>query len=407
MDLSEIQKLMTALKDPWKHYPCVLIAGTNGKGSVTAFLSQILAEAGYRVGIYTSPHLSFYKERIQVLDLHNPFVFSEESWWRNLRKIEQAILKHDLALTQFELLTALAFLIFHEEKIDTAVLEVGMGGRLDATNIVEPVLSIVTDISYDHQEYLGNTLQKIAKEKAGIFRNRIPCVVLNQAQEVMETFEKQAKSCGSFLQIVNPGELLSFSPSGQVFQYQGKTYHSKLIGTHQVRNSSIAIEAARILRDRGFKIADDRIEAGIQNALWPARFEVFEAKQYIIIDGAHNPGGASVLAQTLMDLKFPEPHLLIIGVLEGKDMEGIFHALEPWGETWIFCQSYSPRAVQSETLYYLAQTMFSKKKLILKNRVGEAIRSALSKSEQKGTICITGSLTTAGEARRILKRILP
>jgi dihydrofolate synthase/folylpolyglutamate synthase len=405
MDLFEIRKLMSELNNPEKSFPSILVGGTNGKGSVTTFLSRILFEAGYKVGVYTSPHLNFYRERIQILKQNQPSFFHEESWFRNIIKIVESIEKSNLSLTQFEILTALAFLIFQEEKIDAAVLEVGLGGRLDATNIVEPLLSVVTDISYDHQEYLGNTLPEIAKEKAGIFRTDIPCLVLNQSQEVMEVFKSQAAKSGAHLQIVESGKLISFSCSGQFFRYEDETYFSKLIGRHQVRNGSAAIRAAKTLQNKGFKISENHIKAGICKAFWPARFEIIEENPIFILDGAHNPGGASVLSQTLRELKLPEPHVLILGILQEKNIKQMFIELSPWGETWIFCQSHSPRASSPESLHDLARETVPQKILFFCGGVGEAIRLGLLKTNGKGTICTAGSLTTAGEARRILSGI--
>jgi dihydrofolate synthase/folylpolyglutamate synthase len=403
LDLKAMRQVAEALGNPWKAYPCILIAGTNGKGSTASMLAEILAISGLKTGLYTSPHLISYRERFCIKTISGNLPFHENTWCRAFAKVKQAVEDCGVSLTQFELLTAMAFLYFLEEKIDVAVLEVGMGGRLDATNVVDPILSIVTIIDFDHQEYLGNTLSAIAREKAGIFRKNVPAFTLLQNEEALNTLKSEAEQKGALLQVVESGTMQSLSLEGQSFVYQGKLYWTSLLGVHQVQNASLVIESARYLQKASFPISEDAIALGLAKAQWPARFEILRKKPVVVLDGAHNPHGALALANLLHASQLPKPHLLILGILEGKDALGILQALSGWADEIIFCRSFSPRAIAPEKLFEMGEALFPKKKFHLAKRVGEACKRAFSILNGNGTLCVAGSLTVAGEARRLLQ----
>lgn len=403
LNLEAIRSLSSSLGDPWKSYPCVLVAGTNGKGSTVAMLSEILHRSGYRVGVYTSPHLSSYRERIVIKE--SGAAFDEICWCNNFLKIMKKVEALKLSLTQFEILTALAFLIFQEKKVDVAILEIGMGGRLDATNAVEPILSVITAIDYDHCEFLGHTLPEIVREKAGILRAETPAVAGIQAPEVMSALFAEAEKIHSRLQFTQSATLITSTLENLVFDYKGQHFKLSLRGGHQVQNASVAIEAARCLRNLGYSIPETAIADGLKNTQWPGRIEILSHNPTLILDGAHNPQGAKNLCHFLTSNPFEPPHYFVIGILDTKDAKSILESLKPWGNEWIFCQSRDPKAIPSESLGALAQSS-SSRRLREVRRVGEACRLALTELQGKGTLCVTGSLTTVGEARRLLKGTL-
>ncbi len=402
LSLEPMHELVKRLGEPWKSFPSVLIAGTNGKGSTAATLSEILYRSGYKVGLYTSPHLASYRERIIIKDPSTSEVWNERAWCHNFFQLDETILQMVESFTQFEILTALAFLLFADQHVDIAILEVGLGGRLDATNVIEPNLSVITPIDKDHAEYLGDSLQAIAREKGGILRTKKTTLTFQHALAATETLRDHAQAIGSQLVEVVPGELQSISLEKQRFTFQEQKYEQGLLGAHQVVNASLAIEAARALRTQGFKIDEEAIRLGVRQACWPARCEVISRHPTLLIDGAHNPHGARALVQTLEALPLEKPRVLLLGVLEDKDSSGILRELLPWGDEIVLTRSSHPKAMLSEKLGSLLESLTPEKKFQLTQRVGEGCRVALSSLRNGGTLCVAGSLTTAGEARRLL-----
>jgi len=400
-DLAPMHLLSERLDHPWKSFPSVLIAGTNGKGSTAAILTEILAQSGYTVGLYTSPHLSFYRERIELRGVSK--TSSEKYWLDAFSTLIKSLSRTEHEFTEFELLTALSFLIFKNANVDIAILEVGMGGRLDATNVVEPLLSVITGVDFDHQQILGDTLAKIAHEKAGILREGKPALTLEQDSAVTTTLRYEAMQKRALLQCISPGELSSMTIEGQTFEYQGKSYRQKMIGIHQIANASLALEAAEQLKKFGFFISESRMEQGVLQAKWPARMEILCKKPIVLVDGAHNPQGCATLTENLKRLSLQKPEILVIGMLEDKNVMGMIQSLAEWGDRWIITQSRSPRAVKAEVLYDRVRETLPEKDILLRHSLEEACREALSAAKEEGTVCITGSLTTAGEARRLLR----
>jgi dihydrofolate synthase/folylpolyglutamate synthase len=346
-DIVHMRTLARALGDPHARFPSVLIAGTNGKGSTAATLASICAAAGLRTGLYTSPHLSRVTERIRVAAPSNPLQeIDEEDFARLYFHLDQTaqslVSSGDLphAPSFFESLTALAFLYFAQRNVQIAILEVGLGGRLDATNIVEPIISVITDIDLDHQEFLGDTIALIAREKAGILRPAAPLVKLPQLSEADLTIAEVAASlnvrtvdASPFLPVHALASEQPTSPLPLPNSYEISLagdrlqVRSPLAGVHQRRNLALAIATASELSSHGFSITKSAIEAGIANTSWPARLEFLAPN--LLLDVAHNPAGAYTLRAALLGLPQHQPRTLIFSCLRDKDLPQMAQILFP------------------------------------------------------------------------------
>ena len=327
LGLERITDLLTRLGNPHIQVPIIHVAGTNGKGSVCAFLLSILQEAGYRVGRYTSPHLLDWRERISI----NGDWISEQDLSAALQAVDRAIAP-DLPPTQFEVFTAAMWWYFAEQKrchnLDLAILETGLGGRLDATNVSDrPLVSVITAIGLDHCQQLGNTLGAIAAEKAGIIKPQCPVVVAANAAEAIATIQTKAQAYAAPITIVEPAQA---TPAGAT--YQGLNYALPLLGKHQLLNSALAIAAIQSLRNQGWQVSDRAICEGIAKTVWAGRLQWLEFKLHgetykILIDGAHNVPAAEYLRQ-FMDETYPhQRRIWLIGILNTKDQTGILKAL--------------------------------------------------------------------------------
>ena len=349
-NLDRMFALMEALGNPQTIYPIIHVAGTKGKGSVSALCASALQAAGYKTGLYTSPHLQDYCERIQI----NGEPISHEFMVELVEEIKPAVAKIP-KLTTFEITTALGFLAFAKQGSEAAVIEVGLGGRLDATNVVMPKVSVITSLSYDHMAVLGDTLAKIAGEKAGIIKPRVPVVSSSQKEEALEVLERVAKQKECEFILVGRDvkfERLSSSLEGQALavsdqrlavsgQKTGVNLKIPLLGSHQVENAATADAA---LKASGIQISDKAIQKGFSQVKWPARFEVLRREPPVVIDSAHNRDSALRLRQTL-DEYFPgQPVILIFCALEDKDISGMLEELKPRLELVVATQANHPRA---------------------------------------------------------------
>jgi dihydrofolate synthase / folylpolyglutamate synthase len=359
--LEDMRVLMSALSDPQLQFPSILVAGTNGKGSTCSTLASILTAADYRVGLYTSPHLSRVNERIHLSgETIADSAFAE----RYFRVHEAAVLlvnqgKLPALPSFFETMTAIAFLTFAEENVQIAVLEVGMGGRLDATNIVEPLISVITDISLDHTEWLGPTVEAIAREKAGILRQDGVLITLSQLPEANHAIGEVATALN--VRGVNAAEYIPFQPSrtwrnryplevlGSVIEVD-----SPLAGVHQQRNIALAISAAvEIRNNNGYNISSAAIESGIRSTNWPGRLEMFPGDgQYaaVLIDVAHNPAGAWALRAALSSRIDALPSALVFGCLGDKAIGEMAQILFPLFDRVILVRVDSPRAASLDEM---------------------------------------------------------
>lgn len=422
-DLEHMRALLREMKHPERAFPSVLIAGTNGKGSTAATLASILRASGLKTGLYTSPHLVRINERIRV----NGEAISNNEFAALHAQIDE-IASHLVDRRElpwhpsfFEMMTAIAFAHFAGERVDIAVLEVGMGGRLDATNVVEPVISVITDISLDHQKFLGNTVGEIAREKVGIIRHGAVVVTLPQqpeANDVIGNTILDLDAAGvSAVQYVPP-----VSPASTEYQVASTEQHhsvsryrlqvcgteilveTPLVGRHQLRNVALAIAAAEELGKKGFAgITPASIEGGIRETRWPGRFQVLAARSgrpEIVLDVAHNPAGAWALRSALSERYDNRPLIFLFGAMRDKAISEMTEILFPLATRVIATRPDNPRAASAEEIREAASRTATDVETIAD--VKAALESALTVATESAVVVITGSIYLVGEAMRLL-----
>lgn len=407
LGLARIEELLARLGDPHLGLKIVHIGGTNGKGSTTAMLASILQKAGHRVGTFTSPHLHSYTERYRI----NEVEISREriaGLIGELRPHLEAMAAEGYEHpTEFEVGTALAFLYFNREKVDFLLLEVGLGGAIDSTNVAPSLLSVITNVAMDHMDYLGNTVKEIARVKAGIIKPGVPVITAATGeglQIIREVCER--KSCRLILvgQDVSC-ESISMSPAGQRFTIQGRrgTYENltlSLLGRHQQLNAATAVAAAEVLMEMGVEISAAAIRNGLAAARWPGRLEIMRQKPLVIIDGAHNYEGARSLRRALEDYFPGRSMVLVIGMLGDKERAKVVAELTPAARAVVVTRPNSPRAGNWQELAVEARRYVPE--VYLEEDVGEAVQKALALAGPEEMVCITGSLYMVAEARELL-----
>ncbi|HEY6971314.1 MAG TPA: folylpolyglutamate synthase/dihydrofolate synthase family protein [Candidatus Angelobacter sp.] len=419
-DLAHMRILAEALGNPQRRLQSVLIAGTNGKGSTAATLASIVRAAGYRTGLYTSPHLLEINERIQI----NGEPISNIEFAEIYERVEQAA--QQLVVTGalpwhpsfFEMLTGMMFEYFASAGVDLAVLEVGMGGRLDATNIADPCLSVIADIDFDHQKFLGNTLAEIAREKAGILRANGTVVLLPQHPEVNEAlghaileYNARPVSAVTHMPAVTPlaesynGITTARNRNRYPLEYMGKQIlvDSPLVGRHQLRNLALAITSAEQLNRFGFSILPEHVEEGVRSTDWPARFQVLPASSDFpetVLDVAHNPAAAWALRSALSTYYDQRPLTMVFGVMRDKAVHEIAEILFPLAERVIATRADNPRAASAAEIVEAAQHTGAE--IISTENMHEALSRARELTAKDGVILITGSIYLTGEALSIL-----
>ncbi len=405
LGLERIQAMMELAGNPHLTFPSVLIGGTNGKGSTVAFLSAILQAGGLKVGVYSSPHLVTYRERFRI----NEVLISQErfeellGWAKHLA--EQVATQTPYGEpTEFEVLTAMAFRYFADEKVDIAVIEVGLGGRWDATNILEPLVSVLTIIGLDHTDRLGPDHFTIAQDKLGIARQDRPLVTAEHKIGVLRLIEATCTELNSRLIHVGTDvtwKLRFASEEGTeaIFKTWRDSYSVKLglLGTHQLANFGCALAAVELLREMGWEISDNAIETGAQSAKCHGRLQLVRTNDLrILLDGAHNPAGAAILARSLRTIFRFQKLLLVIGILKDKDAVGIASKLVPLAEKVFVTQPKTERALSAETLAQICQPFG--KTVSVHETVEGALKSAMAEASCDDLICVTGSLYVVGEA---------
>ena len=398
-DLGRMVDFLHLLGDPHRRFPVIHVAGTKGKGSTAAMIASSLQAAGMRVGFYTSPHLQEFTERIQIDGRH----IAEQALADLVENLKPFVTQIE-RLTTFVISTAAAFVYFARENVDVAVIEVGLGGRLDATNVVDPLISVITSISLDHTSVLGDTLAKIAFEKAGIIKPGRPVVMAAQAPEAREVIAQVAAERGCPL--IEVGRDYHFEPGahsleGQDFQVwkTGETpfyLQMPLLGLHQVENAAAAYAALRLAAQLGLPVTDEAIRQGFASVVWPGRFEVLRSLPPVIVDSAHNGDSAARLRQTLDDYLPGQPIVLLFGASEDKDIVGMYEALMPRVSRVIATQSVHPRAAKAGELAALAERYGRPAQAVLP--LEDALEMAL---EQAGSAAVlaTGSLFIVGAVR--------
>lgn len=418
-ELEHMRVLARALGEPQRRLRSVLIAGTNGKGSTAATLASIVQAAGYRTGLYTSPHLVRINERIQV----NQEPISDAEFALIYDRVQSAA--EDMVArgglpwhpSFFEMLTAMMFEYFASAGVELAVLEVGMGGRLDATNIVEPCLSVITDIDFDHQKFLGNTLPEIAREKAGIMRTGGTVVLLPQhpqvndtlGREIMERNARPVSAVRNMPPITPAAEdhaLKLQAPAHNRFPLEIMSEQividSPLAGRHQLRNLALAITAAEELNACGFHISPKDIEAGVRKTRWPGRFQVIREPDSpeIVLDVAHNPAGAWALRSALSTFYEGRPLTFVFGAMRDKAIAEIASILFPLADHVVVTHAESPRAATTEEVATLAAPCQAE--IVQEQTVSAALDRARRLAGQSGVVVITGSIYIVGEALGVL-----
>jgi dihydrofolate synthase/folylpolyglutamate synthase len=417
-DLEHMRVLLQGLGRPEKTFPSVLIAGTNGKGSTAATLASILRSSGLKTGLYTSPHLIRINERIRI----GGEQISDEDFAQLYGAVDKAA--EQLVETGelpwhpsfFEMMTAIAFRYFARERVNVAVLEVGMGGRLDATNVVEPLVSVIADISLDHQKYLGNTVTEIAREKAGIIRPGGVVVTLPQqpaANDVIGNtileMDATGISAAQYVPPVSPGSAeyqnAHTSRSRYPLEVMGKQIlvETPLVGRHQLRNVALAIAAAEQVANKGFTgITAESIEGGIRDTTWPGRFQIIEPKQgwpEIVLDVAHNPAGAWALRSALSERYGDRPLIFVFGAMRDKAISEIAEILFPMANRVIATQPGNPRAATPDEIRQAAARTATEIECIA--AVPAAMQRARQAALPDGVMVVTGSIYLVGEAMQV------
>jgi len=403
-NLDRMFALMKELGDPQNTYSIIHVAGTKGKGSVSALCASALMDGGYKVGLYTSPHLLDYCERIQV----NDEPISHEFMIQLVEEIKPAVAKIP-KLTTFEITTALGFLAFARQGCNAAVIEVGLGGRLDATNIVTPKVSVITSLSYDHVAVLGNTLTLIAGEKAGIVKQRVPVVSSPQKDESLQVLKRIAREKGCEFTLVGKDiqvEKLSSSLDGQSIHIEDNLRQSSLniqlplLGDHQIENATTAYGA---LKASGIELSNENIQNGFSRVQWRARFEIVRRDPPVIFDSAHNQDSFIKLRETL-DEYFPEKKVyLIFGASEDKNIPGMFAEMKPKIERLIVTRADHPRALLPEQIIELANQAGVPNEAV--SPIESALMRALELSSKDGSIVLSaGSMFVTAEVMQAWKK---
>lgn len=389
-DLASISRLLDELGRPERAWKAVHVAGTNGKGSVAAMLEAVLRAAGQRTGLYTSPHLVRVNERIRVAgaaigDAEFAGVCSEIRGATERLLASQALSGHP---SFFESLTAIAFQHFRRARCELCVLETGMGGRLDATNVVTPLVSVITRVDFDHEAFLGNTLEKIAFEKAGVIKPGVPVVTIAQRAEAAAVIEREARARGARLVVAAPAE--------------AEGYRLALRGRHQLENAAAVLAAVRELRGQGLAIPETAVEWGLERVEWPGRLELVPGRPDLLLDGAHNPAGAAVLREYLGEFAGRRV-VLLFGAMRDKAVGEIADLLFPAAAAVVLTRPHQRRAATPEVMAGLAAHLNAHVSLCSDSR--EALAVARELAGPDGLVVVTGSLYLVGEIKQALTEL--
>ncbi|APH16726.1 bifunctional FolC family protein [Clostridium sporogenes] len=410
LGLERTEKLLELLENPHKRLRCIHIAGTNGKGSTTAMISAVLKEAGYKVGMYTSPYIEEFEERIQI----NNYNIPKDDFSHIITKVANVVEKVENMgygnPTEFEIITVAMFYYFCLKKVDFAVIEVGLGGRLDSTNVLEPILSIITSISYDHMNILGETLEKIAYEKAGIIK-KAPVIIYPQKKESEKIIEKacKEKKC-EFIKVEDnlinvKREIIQKNIGQQSFKLKTKedTYNIclSLLGEHQIKNCIVVILAIEKLIKLGIKIEKIYIISALKKVKWPARLEIVNKNPLTVIDGAHNMEGIEGLKNNVSKYFKYNKLILILGILKDKQVEDMIKTLVPLADRVLTVTPHNDRGESSKELMHIA-LKYNKNCEYLED-YKECYNKGKSYYEEGDMILICGSLYMVGDMRKLIK----
>ena len=402
LGLSTIRRILKGLGNPQDNFSCIHVAGTNGKGSVASALASILNASGYKTGLYTSPHLVRFNERITVRNrpVSNDNVVES---YKAVKRVHYG----NREPTFFEFTTAMAFYEFNRQKVDWAVIETGMGGRLDATNIIKPAISIITNISVEHREYLGNTIAQIAGEKGGIIKRHTPVVTGIKQKRAVSVVKEIAKAISAPFFRLGDNFKVKRNKSGN-FTYFGientwRNLQTGLLGNYQVDNAALVVAACEVLNKKKASIPVKSIREGLANNNWPGRLEVVSTNPFVILDGSHNLIAARNLARYLSDNLSDRNITLVIGILDDKPYSAMLKSLLPICSRVILTCPKIDRAISPEKLLAVAKNLISDVTII--PDVGKAVNHAIESARPGDAVCIAGSLYVVGEAKEALEKI--
>ncbi|WP_199728718.1 folylpolyglutamate synthase/dihydrofolate synthase family protein [Corallococcus sp. CA053C] len=407
LGLERVKDALAALDHPERDYPALHVAGTNGKGSTCAFVASALQAAGHRVGLYTSPHLVRVNERIRVAGDDIPDdVFGQ----RILEVLERYPSALSDPMTYFEFGTVVALWHFSRERVDVAVLETGLGGRLDATSAANPVVTCVTPVSFDHMEYLGHTLREIAGEKAGIFKPSVPVVLSRQDPEALDMLLLRAEQLGVPVRLEGRDFEFDVRDTGRL-AYQGLAWTLEdltlsLRGPYQRQNAAVALACLEELQARGVAVTPEAARVGLATARWPGRLEEVATRPSVVVDGAHNPAGVAVLLEALRALYAGRPLHLVFGVVADKDRGPMMRALFPLAASVHLTPLDTSRSLAPERYADEARALCSR--VVVHGALEEALAAARvdAESTADGLVLCTGSLFLVGAVKRLLARNL-
>ncbi len=403
LGLERMHKALALLGDPHKAAPVLHVAGTNGKGSTCAFTEAALAAAGMRVGLYTSPHLRHFCERIRI---RGEDLGEEEAaalFDEIVTRVPWAL--DNEGLTFFELATAMAFLAFARAPVDVMIIEVGLGGRLDATNVVEPLACAIASLGLDHTQHLGPTLADVAREKAGICKRFAPLVSAAQPLVAVQVLEEAAGRARVPLWL--PGRDYGFEGrDGQPFTYSGPAWRVQaepvLAGSHQRGNAALACALLEAAAERGLRVEPAQAAVGLQQARWPGRLQLVSESPLVVLDGCHNPHAAEALARSLPALLGGRPLQLVFGALADKDAAAMLQELAPLAAGVHLCAPASPRAQPAAPLVAAARAAAPKTSVTVYKSAAEALEAARAAAFPKGAVLCCGSLYLVGELLAVL-----
>lgn len=409
--LERTVRLLELLDNPQNKIKTIHIAGTNGKGSTTAMISKILMGNGYKVGMYTSPFLEEFEERIQINRVNIPKEKLATLMDELKIAVDKVIEEGYNHPTEFEIITCLMFLHFYKEKVDFAVIEVGLGGRLDSTNVITPILSIITSISYDHTNILGNTLSEIAGEKAGIIKPNVPVVIFPQEEDVLQVIKTKCEKLKSSLYIVNStdGELIDIVQMEKPYQkvkikgeINNYNVNLPLLGEHQILNLALAIKGIEVLEKYNkVEISREILEESLKDVTWNGRLEVMKKSPFIVIDGAHNIQGITKLKENIEKYFKYENIYLILGILADKDVEEMIKVITPMAKE---IYTVTPNSVRAELALDLRDEVVKyNKNCIAFEEYEDALEKSLESANDEDIIIVSGSLYMIGGMRTLIK----
>lgn len=400
--LENISRLLQILGDPHRTLHVIHVGGTNGKGSVSAMMASVLQEEGYRVGLYTSPHLVSFTERIQINGTE--IAWDEVVRLTNLLRSRVAEEGIPQQFTFFDFTTALALYYFSHQEVDVSILEVGLGGRLDSTNIVHPLITVITNVSKDHFQILGERIEDIAREKAGIVKHGVPLLTGATQPEIISILKETCREKEAPLSLAGR-DFQGEQTAPRTLDFGGRRWQLTDIklgvgGPFQIENAIVALGALEALEEKGYRVGEETIYRGLATVRWPGRLELVQQSPQILLDGAHNAAAARSLKEAIQE-EFDYHHLyMVMGIMQDKEVSAIVETIAPLADLLITSSPHNPRAMSAQRLGEISQDYCSAITVI--EDVGESVAYARGVANEDDLILVTGSLFTVGEVRDYL-----